>query len=116
MSSSTASNTGELNYAVGGEIVEILRFAQDDTVSMRRTTMAKGCLYCDLQLPDTTDFCPQCGRPIERGFEIRPISDGQEPDDEKDCDSVPGTRKGRHYISKFQIKSKRALAAHHTKS
>ena len=27
--------------------------------------MAKGCLYCGLQFPDTTRFCPQCGRPIE---------------------------------------------------
>ena len=26
---------------------------------------AKGCLYCGLQLPDATDFCPRCGRPIE---------------------------------------------------
>ena len=46
-------------------------------VQMRRTTMAKGCLYCGLQLPDSADFCPQCGRPIERGFAIRPI---QEPE------------------------------------
>jgi predicted amidophosphoribosyltransferase len=42
--------------------------------------MAKWCLYCGLQLPETADFCPQCGRPIERGFAIRPI---QEP--EFDC-------------------------------
>ena len=35
--------------------------------------MATGCLYCGLQLPDTTEFCPLCGRPIEKGFEIRPI-------------------------------------------
>ena len=33
----------------------------------------KNCLYCGLQLPDTTDFCPECGRPIERGCEIHPI-------------------------------------------
>jgi len=37
--------------------------------------MAKGCLYCGLQLPDTAEFCPQCGRPIERGLEIRPIQE-----------------------------------------
>lgn len=35
--------------------------------------MATGCLYCGLQLPDTTEYCPLCGRPIEKGFEIRPI-------------------------------------------
>ena len=34
---------------------------------MMRTTIAKGCLYCGLRLPDTADFCPECGRPIERG-------------------------------------------------
>ena len=39
--------------------------------------MAKGCLYCGLQLPDTADFCPECGRPIERGFEIRPIQESE---------------------------------------
>jgi len=32
----------------------------------RRTAMAKkNCLYCGLHLPDTTTFCPECGRPIE---------------------------------------------------
>jgi predicted amidophosphoribosyltransferase len=35
--------------------------------------MATACLYCGLQFPDTAEFCPQCGRPIERGFEIRPL-------------------------------------------
>ncbi len=35
--------------------------------------MATGCLYCGLQLPDTTEFCPLCGRLIEKGFEIRQI-------------------------------------------
>jgi len=40
---------------------------------MRRTYTAKGCLYCGLQLPDSAHFCPECGRPIERGFKIRPI-------------------------------------------
>jgi len=44
---------------------------------IRRTTMAIGCLYCGLQLPDTADFCPECGRPIERGFEIRPILESE---------------------------------------
>ncbi len=39
--------------------------------------MAKGCLYCGLQLPETADFCPQCGRPIERGFGIRPIQESE---------------------------------------
>ncbi len=32
--------------------------------------MAKGCLYCGLQLPETTDFCPQCGRPIEDAIRV----------------------------------------------
>ena len=45
----------------------------DSGVEMKRTNMAKGCLYCGLQLPDTAEFCPQCGRPIERAFRIRPI-------------------------------------------
>ena len=39
--------------------------------------MATECLYCGLQLPDTTAFCPNCGRPIERGFEIRPIQESE---------------------------------------
>ena len=39
--------------------------------------MATVCLYCGLQLPDTTAFCPYCGRPIERGFEIRPIQESE---------------------------------------
>jgi hypothetical protein len=25
-------------------------------------------LYCGLQLPEDVDFCPECGRPIERGL------------------------------------------------
>jgi len=44
---------------------------------MMRTTIAKRCLYCDLRLPDTAEFCPQCGRPIERGFRIRPIRESE---------------------------------------
>jgi zinc ribbon protein len=43
----------------------------------RRTHMAKGCLYCGLQLPDTADFCPQCGRPIERGSGIGRIPESE---------------------------------------
>ena len=39
--------------------------------------MATECLYCGLQLPDTTAFCPDCGRPIERGFVIRPIQESE---------------------------------------
>src|SRR5258708_37761513 len=42
----------------------------DSGVKMRRITMAKGCLYCGLQLPDTTRFCPQCGRPIEDAIRV----------------------------------------------
>ena len=39
--------------------------------------MAKACLYCGLRLPDTAEFCPECGRPIERGFAIRPIQESE---------------------------------------
>ena len=39
--------------------------------------MATECLYCGLQLPDTTAFCPDSGRPIERGFVIRPIQESE---------------------------------------
>ena len=31
------------------------------------TTIAMGCLHCGLRFPDTADFCPECGRPIEKG-------------------------------------------------
>src|SRR5712692_3094229 len=44
---------------------------------MRRTNMSIGCLYCGLQLPDSANFCPECGRPIERGFKIRPIQESE---------------------------------------
>ncbi len=37
----------------------------------------KICLHCGLHLPDTTTFCPECGRPIEREFEIRPIQESK---------------------------------------
>ena len=30
-----------------------------------KTTIAKGCLYCGLRLPEQADFCPECGRPLE---------------------------------------------------
>jgi len=30
-----------------------------------RTTIAKGCLYCGLRLPEHAEFCPECGRPLE---------------------------------------------------
>src|SRR5271157_4595039 len=30
----------------------------------------KNCLYCGLQLPETTHFCPQCGRLIEDAIRI----------------------------------------------
>ena len=39
--------------------------------------MTKGCLYCGLRLPNTAEFCPECGRPIERGFAIRPIQESE---------------------------------------
>ena len=34
--------------------------------------MTKHCLYCGLQFSDTTQFCPDCGRPTESDFIIRP--------------------------------------------
>ncbi len=42
--------------------------------------MARECLYCGLQFADTTTFCPNCGRPTESGFSIRPIQET-----ERDC-------------------------------
>ena len=39
--------------------------------------MAKDCLYCGLQFSDTTQFCPNCGRPTESGFSIRPIQESE---------------------------------------
>ena len=41
-----------------------------------RTTIAKGCLYCGLRLPEYADFCPECGRPVE--VEIRVESEFKE--------------------------------------
>jgi hypothetical protein len=34
--------------------------------------MTRDCLYCRLQFSDTTKFCPNCGRLIEKDFKIRP--------------------------------------------
>ncbi len=39
--------------------------------------MAKDCLYCGLQFSDTTNFCPNCGRPTESGFKIRLIQESE---------------------------------------
>ncbi len=39
--------------------------------------MTKECLYCGLQFADTTHFCPNCGRPTESGFRIRPIQESE---------------------------------------
>lgn len=39
--------------------------------------MAKDCLYCGLRLPDTADFCPQCGGPTEKDFKIRPMQESE---------------------------------------
>ena len=35
--------------------------------------MAKYCLYCGLRFSETTQFCPECGRPMESGFAVRPV-------------------------------------------
>lgn len=37
--------------------------------------MPKECLYCGLQFADTTRFCPNCGRPTESGFRVRPVQE-----------------------------------------
>lgn len=42
--------------------------------------MAKSCLYCNLPLPDTADFCPQCDRPVERSFKIRSMQESASGD------------------------------------
>lgn len=39
--------------------------------------MARDCLYCGLQFSDTTNFCPNCGRPTERGFIILPNQESE---------------------------------------
>jgi hypothetical protein len=35
-----------------------------------RTTIAKGCLYCGLWLPEHADFCPECGRPADVAIRV----------------------------------------------
>ncbi len=47
----------------------------DSRGKIRRTHMAKDCLYCGLQFSDTTNFCPDCGRLTEKGFKIRPMQE-----------------------------------------
>lgn len=44
--------------------------------------MARYCLYCGLQFAATTMFCPNCGRPTESRFSIRPL---QEQESEAAC-------------------------------
>jgi predicted nucleic acid-binding Zn-ribbon protein len=39
--------------------------------------MAKDCLYCGRQYSDTTNFCPDCGRPTERGFRSRSTQESE---------------------------------------
>lgn len=39
--------------------------------------MPENCLYCGLQYDDTTRFCPNCGRPTESDFSIRPKQDDE---------------------------------------
>jgi len=39
--------------------------------------MAKECLFCGLQFSDTTNFCPNCGRPTESDFSIRPMQESE---------------------------------------
>jgi hypothetical protein len=39
--------------------------------------MVKDCLDWGLQFSDTTNFCPNCGRPTERDFSIRPNQESE---------------------------------------
>jgi hypothetical protein len=39
----------------------------------RITMTSKICLYCGLQFPGSANFCPECGRFIERGYKILPV-------------------------------------------
>ncbi len=39
--------------------------------------MAKDCLYCGLHYSDTTQYCPNCGRPTESGFIVRPRQESE---------------------------------------
>src|SRR6266487_5918142 len=39
--------------------------------------MASECLYCRLHFSDTIKFCPNCGRPTESGFRIRPMPESE---------------------------------------
>jgi predicted nucleic acid-binding Zn-ribbon protein len=37
--------------------------------------MSKHCLHCGLRFSDSTAFCPNCGRPTESGFSVRPMQE-----------------------------------------
>ncbi|MBO0796788.1 MAG: zinc ribbon domain-containing protein, partial [Ktedonobacteraceae bacterium] len=37
--------------------------------------MRKECLRCGLRFSDTADFCPNCGRPVEKPFRVRTTQD-----------------------------------------
>jgi hypothetical protein len=50
--------------------------------------MGKDCLYCGFQYPDTTDFCPHCGRPTESGFKIRPVQESELEDIRKEVKEI----------------------------
>ncbi len=47
--------------------------------------MKKRCLYCSLQLPDTTVFCPQCGRAIENAIRVESEERTRRPTIAKGC-------------------------------
>ncbi len=47
--------------------------------------MKKRCLYCSLQLPDTTVFCPQCGRSIENAIRVESEEKTRRPTIAKGC-------------------------------
>ena len=58
---------------LSGVDTERSKQAHNGTGALRRTTEAKSCLYCCIQLPDRAAFCPECGRPVESCYKIRPM-------------------------------------------
>jgi hypothetical protein len=63
--------------------------------------MAKDCLYCGLRFSETTQFCPECGRPTESGFAVRPVQEskiGQPATPRKNGDSKVGDHPMRSHM------------------
>ena len=56
------------------------KHAQNHNASPRTTTSGHACLHCHLQLPESAAFCPECGRPVERCYKIRPMQNYESDD------------------------------------